>query len=267
MSEREAKTGRSAFDFTGRRVLVTGASRGIGLGVAEGFIEAGAEVTLLADNEEVTRVAGQLSERHGCAVGGLVCDITERERLAAALEGLERIDVLVNNAGLELITPIADPSPEVEETFRRIVEINVIGTFLVTRLALPKMGQGGRIIFTASMWAKTAVAEYSAYCTSKHANLGFMRSLAKELAPRGISVNAVCPGWVRTAASMRTLSVMAEREGRPEQELLGEITDAQAFPGLMEPADMVDSYLFLASDAARNITGQALTVDRGDILQ
>ena len=72
MSERELKTGRSAFDFTGRQILVTGASRGIGLGVAEGFIEAGAEVTLLADNEEVTRVAGQLSARHGRAVGGLV---------------------------------------------------------------------------------------------------------------------------------------------------------------------------------------------------
>ena len=260
-------SGRSSFDFSGRRVLVTGASRGIGLGIAEGFIEAGAAVTLLALDDEVTQVAGQLSERHKRPVGSLICDIAERDQVADALSGLEAIDVLINNAGLEMITPIGDPSPEVEETFRRIIEINVMGTFYVTRLALPKMGRGGRIVITASMWGKTAVPEFSAYVCSKHANIGFMRSLAKELAPDGISVNAVCPGWVRTAASMRSLSVMAKRQNRLEQELLREITDAQAFDGLMEPSDMIDTYLFLASDAARNITGQALTVDRGEILQ
>ena len=254
-------------DLSGRKVLVTGASRGIGLGIAEGFIEAGARVTLLALDEEVTQVAAQLTERYRQPVEGLICDIARRDQVAVALSGIEAIDVLVNNAGLELITPIEDPSDAVEETFRRIVDINVMGTFYVTRLALPKMSSGGRIILTASMWGKTAVAEFSAYCCSKHANIGFMRSLAKELAPRGISVNAVCPGWVRTAASMRSLAVMAKRRNRPEQDLLKEITDAQAFGGLMEPSDLVATYRFLASDAAKNITGQAMTVDRGEILQ
>ena len=258
---------RPSYDFTGRRVLVTGASRGIGLGIAEGFIQAGASVTLLALDDEVIPIAEQLAERYGRPVGSLVCDIAERRQVAEALAGLKTIDVLVNNAGLEMITPMTDPSAEVEETFRRIIDINVMGTFYVTRLALPKIRRGGRIIITSSMWGKTAVAEFSAYCTSKHANLGFMRSLAKELAPLGISVNAVCPGWVRTAASMRSLSVMARRQNRSEQDLLREITDAQAFEGLMEPKDLVATYLFLASDAAQNITGQALTVDRGEILQ
>jgi 3-hydroxybutyrate dehydrogenase len=142
-----------------------------------------------------------------------------------------------------------------------------MGTYYVTRDALPKMHKGGRIIVTSSMWGKTAVAEFSAYCTSKHANIGFMRSLAQELAPRGISVNAVCPGWVRTKASMRSLAAMAERENRSEDELLAEIVGAQAIGGLMEPEDMVATYLFLASAAADNITGQAFTVDRGEIMQ
>ena len=187
--------------------------------------------------------------------------------MAATVGGLERIDVLINNAGLELITPMNAEGREVEETFRRIIDINVMGTYYVTREALPKMGDGGRIILTSSMWGKTAEAEFSAYCASKHANLGFMRSLAKELAPRGISVNAICPGWVRTVASMRSLTAMAERQGRSEDDLLAEIVSAQAIGGLMEPQDMAATYLFLASEAADNITGQALTVDRGEIIQ
>ncbi len=257
----------SGFDFTGRKVLVTGASRGIGLGVAEGFLKAGADVMILSSGAAIETVARELSQKHGRPVTGLVCDITQREAVAATIGGLGRIDVLVNNAGLELITPIDAAGREVEETFRRIIEINVMGTYYVTREALPKMHKGGRIILTSSMWGKTAVAEFSAYCTSKHANIGFMRSLAQELAPRGISVNAVCPGWVRTKASMRSLAAMAERENRSEDELLAEIVGAQAIGGLMEPEDMVATYLFLASDAADNITGQAFTVDRGEIMQ
>ena len=142
-----------------------------------------------------------------------------------------------------------------------------IGTFSVTRALLPKIRDGGRIVNTASMWGKTAVAEFSAYCASKHAIIGLTRSLAQELAPRGISVNAVCPGWVRTQASMRSLAAMSVRTGRAEDDLLAQIVGAQAFPGLMEPADMAAMYLFLGSDAAANITGQAITVDRGELMQ
>jgi NAD(P)-dependent dehydrogenase (short-subunit alcohol dehydrogenase family) len=255
------------FDFSGRKVLVTGGSRGIGLGVAEGFIKSGADVTILASGSETTKVASKLSEKYERVVEALICDITDRDAVASSVGGLERIDVLINNAGLELITPIDAEGSEVEETFRRIIDINVMGTYYVTREALPRIPAGGRIILTSSMWGKSAVAEFSAYCTSKHANIGFMRSLAHELAPRGISVNAVCPGWVRTVASMRSLSAMAERENRSEDDVLDEIVDAQAIGGLMEPEDMAATYLFLASDAADNITGQAWTVDRGELMQ
>ena len=105
------------------------------------------------------------------------------------------------------------------------------------------------------------------YTTSKFALEGLTRSLAQELAPRRISVNAVCPGWVRTQASMRSLAAMASRTGRGEEALLAEIVGAQAFDGLMEPGDMAAMYLFLASEAADNITGQSFTVDRGELMQ
>jgi NAD(P)-dependent dehydrogenase (short-subunit alcohol dehydrogenase family) len=136
----------------------------------------------------------------------------------------------------------------------------------VTRDVLLKMGPGGRIVFTASIWGRTAVADFSAYCASKHAVIGFMRSLSKELGPSGISVNAVAPGWVRTEMSMRSLRRMADRDGKTDAVMLGEIMSAQALPGLMEPQDMIELYLFLASDAARNISGQTFGIDRGEVL-
>jgi len=253
-------------DFTGKRVLVTGASRGIGLGVARGFARAGAELTILATTEEVRDTAAALSEETGNEVAALICDITDRARVAATVGGLGRLDVLVNNAGLERRTPILESGEEVEATFRRIIEINVIGTYYVTREAVRRMERGGRIIITSSVWGRTGEAEFTAYSSSKHANIGFMRCLAKELGPRGISVNAVCPGWVRTRASMRSLHEMAEVAGRVPDDLLAAITGTQAISELMEVDDMAEAYLFLASDAARNITGQALNVDRGEFM-
>ena len=100
---------------------------------------------------------------------------------------------------------------------------------------------------------------------SKHAIIGLTKTWAKELGPSGIRVNAICPGWVRTEASMRSLARMAERTGADETELLADIVGAQALPGLMEPADVAGPYLFLASGLAGNITGQTLGVDRGEV--
>jgi 3-hydroxybutyrate dehydrogenase len=128
------------------------------------------------------------------------------------------------------------------------------------------MVSGSRIVITASVWGKTGMAGFTAYCASKHANIGFMRALADELGPRGITVNAVCPGWVRTDAAMRSLSIMASNESRSEEDCLNDILSAQAIEGLMEPDDVASTYLFLASDQACNITGQALSVDRGELL-
>jgi 3-hydroxybutyrate dehydrogenase len=93
-----------------------------------------------------------------------------------------------------------------------------------------------------------------------------MRVLAKELGPRGIRVNAVCPGWVRTRAALRSLTRASEKAGVSEDEMLDDILSAQALPGLMEPDDVASLYLFLASDLARNVTGQAVNIDRGEVM-
>ncbi|MBD9596907.1 SDR family oxidoreductase [Ensifer sp. ENS05] len=258
---------QTQFDYSGASVVVTGASRGIGFAVAEGYAMAGADVLIVSSGSDISSVAEDLTRRAKRLVRGAVADISDGKQLAHVFDGIGRIDVLVNNAGLELMTPVDDLSDQVESDFRRIVDINITGTFLTTRLAVPYMtGKGASIINTSSIWGRTSEAGFSAYAASKHATMGLTRTLAKELAPRGIRVNAVCPGWVRTVASMRSLARMSDLTGRTEEDLLAEITANQILPGLMEPADMASAYLFLSSSAAGNITGQGLMVDRGEVM-
>ena len=246
-------------NFRGRTVLVTGASRGIGLGVARGFAEAGATLHMLADDDAVVSAAHELDAT------GHVADITRSTELDAVATAIGQVDILINNAGLERLTPLDDGGLENEATFRRILEVNITGTFLMTRAALPRLGRGSRIINTASVWGRIAEPRFGAYVASKHAIIGLTKTWARELGPRGINVNAVAPGWVRTESSMRSLRRMAVEAGRPEAELLDDILAGQALPGLMEPEDMVGPYLFLASDLSRDLTGQTLGADRGEV--
>ena len=166
------------------------------MAVADSFAAANAELTILADRDEVHETGDMLSTKHGRKINALQCDITDRELVSRVLGSFSQIDVLINNAGLEFITPILQKGEEVEETFRRITDINIMGTYYVTRDAIKVMPEGSSIIITASIWSKTAVAGFGAYCASKHANLGFMRSLAQELGPKDITVNAICPGFI-----------------------------------------------------------------------
>jgi 3-hydroxybutyrate dehydrogenase len=254
------------YDFTGRHILVTGASRGIGEAIAEGFAAAGGEVTILAEDDGIEEAARRIAERTGRKVEALRCDIADEEEVRRILGGSGSIDILVNNAGYQPRTPLGDPSPEVDRAFRRVIEVNVLGTYFVTRQVLPRMSRGGRIILTSSIWGKTGAADYSGYCASKHATLGFMRSLALELGPRGITVNAVCPGWVETEGAMWTLREIAEETGRPPAALIEDYLRHQPIPGMMAPRDLAAAYLFLASEGAADITGQAINVDRGHFI-
>ncbi|MDE4276310.1 SDR family NAD(P)-dependent oxidoreductase [Phaeobacter gallaeciensis] len=251
-----------SFDFSGTSVLVTGASSGIGYGVAMGFARAGADLTILSSSDAIFAAAKEMPGK----VQAIKCDISDAAAVTQALAHIEKLDVLINNAGLERPTPLTGKNPEGNATFEQIVGINITGTQNVTDTLVNRISEGGRIIITASIWAKTAVGGFSAYVASKHANVGLMRTWAQELGPRGIRVNAVCPGWVKTGPAMNSLRELAETSGQSEEELMQEIVSAQAIDGLMEPADMAATYMFLASDGGANITGQAINVDRGEVM-
>jgi 3-hydroxybutyrate dehydrogenase len=244
----------------GQKVLVTGASRGIGLGVAQAFVAAGATVWALAEDEAVHDAA------RGIGATGLRADVTDAAAVAVALARVGTLDVLVNNAGLERITPVDDAAPEAVALFRRILDINVTGMAVVTAQALAAMGEGARIVNTASIWGRVGEPLFGAYVASKHAVIGLTKTWAKELGPRGIRVNAVAPGWVRTEAAVRSARVLAARTGTSEGAIIAGVEAAQPLGGgLMEPEDIAGAYLFLGSSASANITGQTLGIDRGEV--
>lgn len=243
----------------GRKVLVTGASRGIGRGIAEAFAVCGTELHALADDDGIFATARDLGAT------GHKADITNDAAIKEVQVRIGALDVLINNAGLERMTPLDDASDDNAALFRRIMDINVTGTFLMTRAFAAAMPSGGVIINTASIWSRTAEALFAAYVSSKHAVSGLTKVFAKELAPRGIRVNAVCPGWVKTEAAMLSAKRMAERQGTSEETVLASVSSAQILPGIMEPHDVASLYLFLASDLSANMTGQSIHVDRGEV--
>ena len=246
-------------ELRGKHVVISGASRGIGLGIARAFAAQGAILHLLADDPGIIEAAAAIG------ASGTEVDITAPVEVAACLEPIATIDVLINNAGLERLTPLQDQSADNLATFRRVLDVNVTGTFIVTAVASPKIPRGGRIVVTASTWSRVAEPLFGAYVASKHALIGLIKTWTRELGPLGITVNGVAPGWVRTEGSLRSLKALAERQGRPSAEVMAEILSTQALPGLMEPDDVAGPYLYLASDLAANVTGQTLGVDRGEV--
>jgi 3-hydroxybutyrate dehydrogenase len=257
-------------DFRGKHVLVTGASRGIGFHVAQAFAVASADVTVLAETAEIEQAAKQLAGKGKGQVAFLCCDITDLPAMRRALAGIAPIDVLVANAGIGDITPIDDQSGEMDRLIERILRINLFGAFNTVRAALPHLKDGGRIIFTSSVHGQSiSPPGMSAYTASKGGLDALMRSLARELGPRGINVNAVAPGMVATELTLGAVrklfaAQLGDAGGITEEDMIRQLNAGQAIHHA--PVDierLAQAYLFLASDAGAAITGQCLNVDHG----
>jgi NAD(P)-dependent dehydrogenase (short-subunit alcohol dehydrogenase family) len=246
-----------SFGLRNRRIVIVGASSGIGLEVARGFLNEGAHVIITSERADVFDARTNLRAHGGFPVEALQFDITDRGAVIAAFAGLGHIDVLINNAGVYWATPSTDRSAQCSDTFIKQLMINVVGLWWCAIEAVPHMSEGGRIIFTSSISGRIGSLDHSSYSASKHAVLGMMKCMAKDLGPLGIAVNAVCPG--STATEMNIKAMPAESKERVKRSMA-------LRPGLIDPAAHVGAYLFLASDTASEITGQTITVDRGQTI-
>jgi NAD(P)-dependent dehydrogenase (short-subunit alcohol dehydrogenase family) len=256
-------------ELEGRRVVVTGASRGIGATIAGELARGGASLGLVARNaERLEEVARAVAAEHGAKVVFRVADVTDRAAVHAAIAAIDAelggLDGLVNNAGSN-----GDSKPFLEYDpleFGSLIELNLLGVANVTRAALPALlREGGSIVNVASMAGKMGVPMWSAYCAAKHGVLGLTKALAHEVARQDVRVNAVCPGFVQTdMMSDPQLEGWAGHLGMTRRQLVKEVILRSAPQARFVEASSVASMVsFLLSSRAADITGQAINVSCG----
>jgi NAD(P)-dependent dehydrogenase (short-subunit alcohol dehydrogenase family) len=230
----------------GKHIAVTGAGTGIGRAIAERLAAEGARLTLLARDE--SRLQDVVP---GARTRSL--DIRDRDAVLAAFD--EPLDGLVANAG------IGGPNEHGDgDRFDDIVQTNLYGTYWCTRAAEQHLPDGGRIVVTSSILARIGVAGYTAYCASKAGLLGLVRSLAAELAPRQIQVNAICPGWVNTDMAWEGLSLWPGLTSDEAWEIAKQEVPLRR---MSEPVEIAGTVAWLLSDDARGVTGQAIDHNNG----
>ncbi|HLH22935.1 MAG TPA: 3-hydroxybutyrate dehydrogenase [Chloroflexota bacterium] len=250
-------------DLAGKAALVTGAASGIGRVIAEELAAQRARV-LLADLDEeqgqalAARLPGAVFQR---------ADVASREDCRALVARAEAawggVDILVNNAGLQHVAPVEE-FPEAR--WEQLIRTMLIGPFFLTRYALPHMYRRGwgRIVNIASIHALVASPYKSAYVAAKHGLLGFTKTVALEAADKGVTVNAVCPSYVRTPLVERQIADQARTHGISAEEVVERIMLVPAaIKRLLEPSEVAAYVIFLCSDTAAGITGAAQVIDCG----
>ena len=256
-------------DLDGQVVIVTGAGRGIGKEIALMSAEAGAAVVLAARSaDQLEAVAAEITAKGGRALA-VVTDVTDHAALdnlvRKTLERFDRIDVLVNNAAANYVANLVMSK---EDKVRSLYDVNVFSIFALTKLVLRHLirQKSGRIINISSVAAKVGAAYNSAYASSKAATLGFTKSIARETAKIGITCNAICPWHVDTELVHEAMANRGKMFGRSAEDYLAEIVQHSPMQRLITAREIGGTALFLMSPEARGITGQALNVDGGVVM-
>jgi NAD(P)-dependent dehydrogenase (short-subunit alcohol dehydrogenase family) len=253
--------------LAGKVAFVTGASRGIGEAIARRFAAEGARVALAARNEiACERIVSEIVRRGGEAVA-IGCDVTlafsVSHAIAAVVANWGRIDILVNGAGLGGPTPLDDPD---DARWNAILATNLTAVFRITREAAPFIPAGGRIVNISSVLGRFGVPGFSAYSASKHGVIGLTRTLALELAPRQITVNALVPGWVETEMAREGFRALGASSGGGEEEGRRKAARMAPLGRVLDPEEVAGLTAYIASEEAKSITGQAITIDGGQVM-
>lgn len=245
-----------------RIVIVTGGGTGIGLAIARRFAAAGERIAIGSRNPDHLRAAREAIPDEQLLTHG--CDVRHRDQIASfttdVVNAWGPIHILVNNAATGGRNPIDE---DLGDFFGDMMETNVTGVFHFIRRVLPEMPAGGRIINISSVLGKFGVPASSAYCASKHAVIGLTRSLAIELAPRDITVNAVCPGWVDTEMARMGMEQVAKLMGTSFEQFKKKALGHVPIQRFVEPDEVAAMVFYLAQPEAAAITGQAINVCGG----
>lgn len=265
-----AKGASSRPALAGRHALITGASKGIGWAMAQCFAAAGATLSLTGrDRSLLAERSKILSADHGARSMVFAADLTDAAAAAAmvsdAVAAQGPIDILINNAGFGASQPFAKMTAS---HWNDMLAVNLSSVFHVTRAAIDGMlGRGqGRIINVASTAGMTGYAYVAAYCAAKHGVVGLTRALAREYAKTGITVNAICPGYVDTDMTAATIDTIVQKTGRSAEEARTELAKNNPQGRLIQPEEIADAALWLAGPAAASITGQCIVIAGGEVM-
>ena len=261
-------SGGGGKSLAGRRAVVTGGTRGIGRAVAERLGGAGASVLIAARTEPGVREAVEALRSQGLEAHGSPCDATDPASVEALAHEAERalggVDILVNNAGRSSSAPLHRLEPE---EWRDLWETNATSTFLCTRAFVPGMVERGwgRVVNVASVSGLRGGRYISAYAAAKHAVVGFTRSIALEVARSGVTVNAVCPGYVDTPMTDRSVERIVEMTGRSPEQAREAIESASPQHRMVDPEEVAHAVLSLCPEDARGVNGTTLVIDGGGL--
>ncbi|MDK3021322.1 SDR family NAD(P)-dependent oxidoreductase [Cupriavidus taiwanensis] len=258
--------------LAGRHALVTGGGRGIGAAIARRLLADGASVTLLGRDAGTLQATVQALREHapaGAGVSFVTADIADADSVArafaAATEQAGPVAMLVNNAGQAHSAPFLKTDAAL---WQRMLDVNLTGTFLCTQAALPAMLDAGwgRIVNVASTAGLIGYGYVSAYCAAKHGVIGLTRALALETAARGVTVNAVCPGYTETDIVRDAVANIVGKTGRSEEQARAELAARNPQRRLVQPDEVADAVAWLCQPSAAAITGQAIPVAGGEVM-
>jgi NAD(P)-dependent dehydrogenase (short-subunit alcohol dehydrogenase family) len=239
-----------------RLVVVTGGGKGIGKAIVARFAAAGERVVAVGRDREALEATD--------AYAAEVCDVTDEAQVAALFERLGAIDVLINNAGVATSAPLERTTLDEWQTH---LDVNATGTFLCTRAVVAGMVErgDGRIVTVASTAGRVGSRYTAAYVASKHAAVGLMRAVAAEVAGTGVTANAVCPTYVRTEMTSRSIARIVTVTDRSEEEAEAALVNSSPLGRLLAPDEVAFAVAFLAAPEAAAINGQTLVLDGGGI--